>query len=104
MINKQTNEKIMEVFVDCVKSALVSGQEHLVNCKKFNDYLDSITIPEQEYVQGRGVGVKANSCPDCDSNFIANRCLICGMQWMDIDEDNEIPYHTEWQNFDSEPE
>lgn len=41
-MNEQTKQAILELFVDCVKTALATGQGHLVNAKKFEEGLDQI--------------------------------------------------------------
>ena len=43
MISQKANDAIMEKFINCVKSALTTGQGHLVNAKDFHEYLNSIT-------------------------------------------------------------
>jgi len=40
--------EIFEVFIDCVKTALATGQGHLVNVRKFDEYLTANTEPEDE--------------------------------------------------------
>jgi len=77
-------ENTMMLFVDCVKSALVTGQEHLVNCKEFeggmkvllNALSDDETIEQHNYNKS----IKVHYCPRCgktldilDENQIAKR-------------------------------
>ena len=42
--------EIFEVFIDCVKTALATGQGHLVNFRKFDEYLTANTEPEDECI------------------------------------------------------
>ena len=40
--------EIFEVFIDCVKTALATSQGHLVNVRKFDEYLTALAEPEDE--------------------------------------------------------
>ena len=59
--------EIFEVFIDCVKTALATGQGHLVNVRKFDEYLTAHTEPEDcehGYRINPVEGVHI-PCPDC---------------------------------------
>ena len=47
-LTTEQREELMTEFVECVKSALATGQGHLVNCKRFDKFLTANTA-EDEY-------------------------------------------------------
>ena len=74
--------EIFEVFIDCVKTALATGQGHLVNVRKFDEYLTANTEPEDcehGYRINPVEGVHI-PCPDCHTepadefDGICSRC------------------------------